>query len=274
MAPILLYFGSAAILGIPNEYRDLKTARRKITRSYGPKKLDIYPAENNASAPFIVHVHGGEYHKGARRHVHGNPDFFNSLGWGYVAIDYRGLSQVPIETQKDDVALAIKWLRSNGAEYGLDPARIVLSGYLDGCHLATLAALDGSVGALAGLICNTTNYYDVPLYANSELAEISVHFEKMFGKDEDRWRLLSPTNYINNNNCPATFLTFFDWQFNRQQLQFSKSFLRRLIEAGVSVSFLDRSDRYASGKEIDREGKNNWSLYGSSQITEFLKSLT
>jgi acetyl esterase/lipase len=270
MVPILLYFGSAAILGIPNGYRDLKTARRKITRSYGPKKLDIYPAENNASAPFIVHVHGGEYHKGARRHVHGNPDFFNSLGWGYVAIDYRGLSQVPIETQKDDVALAIKWLRSNGAEYGLDPARIVLSGYLDGCRLAALAALDGSAGPLIGLICNTTNYYDLPLYSSLNKDNLSEHFNEMFGNDQKRWLALSPSEHIKQGKIPPVYLRVFLYERNRRRVPFTEAFLSKLILAGAQVTYIDQSGDSIHSNTVPREGQNDW----DNRITAFMKSLT
>src|SRR4051794_23660975 len=57
-----------------------------------------------------------------------------------ASMDYRLSGVAPFPAQLEDVRAAVRWLRANGAEYGVDTTSIALWGSSAGGHLAALAA--------------------------------------------------------------------------------------------------------------------------------------
>ena len=116
---------------------------------YRPLELDLYLPQAGGPAPVIVHVHGGGWRRGSRRHplpVLG-ADFYDELaaqGFAVAAIDYRLSGEALFPAPLDDVRAAIGWIRDHAAAYGLDPGRMFLWGDSAGGHLALLAALTGA----------------------------------------------------------------------------------------------------------------------------------
>jgi len=109
--------------------------------------LDIHiflPSDGMAKErPVFVYFHGGSWSEG-------KPDWgfsackrYASKGWVAVAVEYRVSSRhatLPFESVMD-ARSAIRWLRKNASEYGIDPARIVVTGNSAGGHLALATAL-------------------------------------------------------------------------------------------------------------------------------------
>jgi acetyl esterase/lipase len=56
-------------------------------------------------------------------------------------ITYRLVAEAPWPAALEDVKCAIRWMRANAAELGLDPTRIAVCGGSAGGHLAAMAAL-------------------------------------------------------------------------------------------------------------------------------------
>jgi acetyl esterase/lipase len=117
-----------------------------------PQLLDLAKpaAPSSSPRPGILFVHGGGWSSGDRS-LH-SADIEEAARRGYVAatIDYRlaaidELGQVsnPFPTQLFDVKCAIRWMRSNADELGVDPSRIGLVGASAGAHLSLLAGLTG-----------------------------------------------------------------------------------------------------------------------------------
>jgi acetyl esterase/lipase len=110
---------------------------------------DLYLPRDGGPAPVIVHVHGGGWTRGSRRHplpVLG-ADFYDGLaaqGFAVAAIDYRLSGEARFPAPLDDVRAAIGWVGEHAAGYGLDPGRVFLWGDSAGGHLALLAALTGA----------------------------------------------------------------------------------------------------------------------------------
>lgn len=100
--------------------------------------LDLYlPGQNPlAIHPAILWFHGGGFRPGNDKRQVYIPRFaraFAALGYAGVAPDYRVRSDTSdlAATVRDAVAdgrAALRWVRENGAEYGLDPRRLVLAG--------------------------------------------------------------------------------------------------------------------------------------------------
>jgi len=116
---------------------------------YRPLELDLYLPEADGPAPVIVHVHGGGWRRGSRRHPLPalGADFYDRLaaqGFAVAAIDYRLSGEARFPAPLDDVRAAIGWAGDHGASYGLDAGRVFGWGDSAGGHLALLAALTGA----------------------------------------------------------------------------------------------------------------------------------
>lgn len=102
--------------------------------------------------PAVVYLHGGGWESGDRR-VALQP-WINPLlaGNGFVAVSvsYRLTGEAPFPAQIHDVKAAVRWLRANAAQFGVDPTRIGIWGDSAGAHLASLLALTDGVPDLDG----------------------------------------------------------------------------------------------------------------------------
>ena len=115
---------------------------------YRPLELDLYLPEAATPVPVIVHVHGGGWRRGSRRHPLPTlgSDFYDRLaaqGFAVAAVDYRLSAEARYPAQLEDVRAAVGWARDNATSYGLDAGRVFLWGDSSGGHLALLAALTG-----------------------------------------------------------------------------------------------------------------------------------
>jgi len=89
----------------------------------------------------VIYLHGSAWHYldkdvGTRR-------FFRHLAaQGHVIVDlaYTLAPKAQVEAMVADVKRAIAWVKAHAAEYGVNPARVVLMGASAGGHLALLAA--------------------------------------------------------------------------------------------------------------------------------------
>jgi acetyl esterase/lipase len=123
---------------------------------YRPLELDLYLPREDGPVPVIVHVHGGGWRRGSRRHplpVLG-ADFYDRLaaqGFAVAAIDYRLSGEARFPAPLDDVRTAIGWVGEHAAGYGLDTGRVYLWGDSAGGHLALLAALTGATAPGSGV---------------------------------------------------------------------------------------------------------------------------
>jgi acetyl esterase/lipase len=79
-------------------------------------------------------------------------------GFAVASANFRLVPSVTHPTPVHDVKAAVRWLRANAAEYGLDPDRIAIGGGSSGGHLASLtgltlgdAQLEGDVGDHVGV---------------------------------------------------------------------------------------------------------------------------
>jgi acetyl esterase/lipase len=116
---------------------------------FRPLELDLYLPSSPSPAPVIVHVHGGGWRRGSRRHPlpRLGADFYERLagrGFAVAAVDYRLSGEATFPAAVDDVRAAVGWVREQAAAYGLDAGRVFLWGDSAGGHLALMTALTGS----------------------------------------------------------------------------------------------------------------------------------
>ena len=114
---------------------------------FRPLELDLYlPASPAGPVPVVVHVHGGGWRRGSRRHPLPalGDGFYQGLaasGIAVAAVDYRLSGEARYPAAVDDVRAAVAWARSALPGYGVTPGPLVLWGDSAGGHLALLTAL-------------------------------------------------------------------------------------------------------------------------------------
>nr|WP_272918276.1 alpha/beta hydrolase [Gordonia sp. SID5947] len=109
----------------------------------------VMPAQSDA-VPVIVFVHGGGWFTGDRRLCPDLREHFCARGFAMASVDYRLTGDALFPAQLHDVRAAIRHLRANAAELGLDPTRIGIWGASAGGHLAALVGLLSAVAQLPG----------------------------------------------------------------------------------------------------------------------------
>jgi acetyl esterase/lipase len=123
-------------------------------------RLDLYtPAGATSPLATLLYLHGGAWAVGDKSDA-AVERLVPLVGHGFAvaSANYRLVPSAIWPAQLHDVKAAVRWLRANAAEQGLDPARIAIGGASAGGHLASMAALtdgepelDGEVGEHAGV---------------------------------------------------------------------------------------------------------------------------
>jgi acetyl esterase len=102
--------------------------------------LDLHVPDGAGPFPAAILIHGGGFDEGSRStNVRPLFDLLANAGFAWFSIDYRMAPQFRFPEARDDVAAAIRWLKSHAAEYHVDAARIVLIGESAGGFLVNYA---------------------------------------------------------------------------------------------------------------------------------------
>ncbi|MCG3136473.1 MAG: hypothetical protein HJJLKODD_00306 [Phycisphaerae bacterium] len=186
-----------------------------VEQAHKQQQLDVYSPQGVKQAPVVIFVHGGEWTKGDKSEVSRKPKFFNENDVVFVSINYRLSGTAPHPAQADDVAAAVRWAHDHVAEYGGDPARMLLMGHSAGCHLVSLVGLDpqylAKVGLkpsdLAGVVPWSGGAYNLPEKVEQG-GMYAGYIRKTFGESIEAWRAASPMLHVEDfKPLPRFFYT-------------------------------------------------------------------
>lgn len=129
---------------------------------YGKKEgeellLDLYLPERREGAaeepiPAVLYMHGGGWVRGSRS----GPSAvafaleMSAEGIAVATVDYRMAPRHPAPAAIEDCALAVRWVRANAPNYGIDSGRIAAMGNSAGGHLASMLGLIRPEDAMHG----------------------------------------------------------------------------------------------------------------------------
>jgi acetyl esterase/lipase len=224
--------------------------------SYGPDArnvMDLYlPEAGPTPRPLVVCIHGGGWAGGDKKVYAWLGEELARRGYVAASVTYRFAPAFRAPAQMDDVQRAVRWLRKNAAQYGIDAARVGAIGGSAGGHLAAWLALadtrDNSDAELASyssrVQCTVDCYGPVDLEAMMKSASgpiVQGFLGKPLDGNEQAYRDASPHFLVREN--PPPFLIIHgtrDVGSSRGQVPIEQSerFYEKLRRAGGDATLL------------------------------------
>jgi acetyl esterase/lipase len=136
-----------------------------------PELLDLYLPDRfrPGPVPVIVYLHSGGWVAGSRANVNDAAAAQVARGFAVASVDYQlatpGFGSFPGAVF--DVKRAIRFLKANAPDWGLDPTRVIVMGASAGGHLAALVGASAGrlepdvAGALAAVDSSVTAVVDL-----------------------------------------------------------------------------------------------------------------
>ncbi len=123
------------------------------------QKLDIYlPDEGDGPFPIIVSIHGGAFMGCDKADMQVMPMLAgHQRGYAVVAINYRLSGEAKFPALVQDAKAAVRWIRANAAQFGLDPDRIAAWGGSAGGYQASMLGVTAGVPELEDLSLGNPN---------------------------------------------------------------------------------------------------------------------
>jgi acetyl esterase/lipase len=221
--PFIKIAGSAVPASV-EAVRDIAYVR------YGERvlQLDLYlpKARAGRALPAIVLVHGGGWRSGVRANFAPMAIRMAERGYAAATVSYRLSPEAPYPAAIVDVKAALRWMRANAAQYGIDPRRIAVGGGSAGGQIAALAGVTdaiarfdpgaglGAVASSAQAIVNIDGLSDFTSEAarkyeddpNKQPSSAGAWFGGRYAEKAALWHEASPTFYVNPKTPPILFI--------------------------------------------------------------------
>ncbi|HEJ6993562.1 alpha/beta hydrolase [Serratia marcescens] len=106
------------------------------------ERLDLFPASAQP-APLLIFIHGGYWHSQRKEEACSMAAAFARRGVAVATLEYTLAPEATLAEIVHEVRSAVAWLYHHGAPFGIDPARIFVSGSSAGGHLCGMLIADG-----------------------------------------------------------------------------------------------------------------------------------
>jgi acetyl esterase len=196
--------------------------------------------------PLLVWIHGGGFIFGDLSSGDATcRSLASKAGCPVLNIDYRLAPEHPYPAALDDVLDVLRWVGSDGEQYGLDATRIVVAGESAGAHLSacvsTILRDETVCPVLQVLICPSTvfstEWQSMSEHADGPVArrDDAAWFWSQFISEEDRkdWRAAPGLAPLEQYRVPALVIT----ADHDPLVDDGRAYARRLEEAGVRADY-------------------------------------
>jgi len=209
------------------------------------QRADLYfppQASPDGKLPAVVWIHGGGWIDGRRDGAREISVCSTLARNGYVAMSIEYVlsdkKQAVWPTNLWDCKTAVRWLRKNAAQLGVDPDRIGVLGGSAGGHLAAMVALTTPADGLdpakpyGGFSCAVKCCVDMYGVADVGTYHTATMLGKTFAEAPELYAQASPVTYARSNSPPILILHgTADGTVNVQQ---SENFAAVLARAGAA----------------------------------------
>ena len=182
-------------------------------------KADIFlPPLEEKSRPAVLFIHGGGWIEGDRSQLRGYGILLARLGFVCMCNSYRLSNESIWPAQIQDVNCAIRYLRANATDLGLDPNRIGVSGNSAGGHLSLMAAAtnydqifegEGGSNEVSSEIKAVCAIYPPTTIRQLEMLNpLENAFLMLMGKEakKEDFDKASPLNYVTKDYPPCMLI--------------------------------------------------------------------
>lgn len=130
---------ASSALSIGSTGRHSVKTYKNLAYASGPQqKLDLFIPQSKTALPLLIYIHGGGWSFGDKAAFEPAPHLLD--GFAVASINYRLTVEAPHPAQIDDVRSAVRWLKRNAKNFGLNPDQFIVFGESAGGHLAALLA--------------------------------------------------------------------------------------------------------------------------------------
>ena len=208
--------------------------------------------------PALIYIHGGGWKKGNKNQ--GNVrllPYVESGEYVGISIGYRLSGEAQWPAQIHDCKAAIRWVRGNAKNYGINPERIGVFGTSAGGHLVAMLGTSGNVKELEGNLGNynkmkSTVHCVVNFFGPSALLQMSKYPSKIdhdaanspeseliggaLQKNKKKAINASPINYVTKDDCPFIHVH----GTNDQLVPYNQSVIlhKKLLENGCDSTLI------------------------------------
>ena len=182
-------------------------------------KADIFlPPLEEKNRPAVLFIHGGGWIEGDRSQLRGYGILLARLGFVCMCNSYRLSNESIWPAQVQDVNCAIRYLRANATDLGLDPNRIGVSGNSAGGHLSLMAAAtnydqifegEGGSNEVSSEIKAVCAIYPPTTIRQLEMLNpLENAFLMLMGKEakKEDFDKASPLNYVTEDYPPCMLI--------------------------------------------------------------------
>ena len=188
----------------------VKVERDIVYATYGERKvmLDLYlPKQPGASKiPCIVVIHGGGWRSGDKTRFAAIAGNLAEQGFAAACIGYRLLPEVEFPAPVVDCKAAVRWVRANAAQHGIDPDRIGAIGGSAGGHLVAMLGTSDSVKELEGDGGNPGVSSRVQAVVAMATPADMTNFAERTKIDKALAALISPVTHVSKDSAPILLM--------------------------------------------------------------------
>jgi acetyl esterase/lipase len=176
---------------------------RDLAYGDGPRqRLDVYKPKGAGPAPVVVFFYGGSWDSGEKKNYAFVGKALARKGYLAVIPDYRLYPEVRYPEFLKDSARAVAWAHAHAAEYGGDPARLVLMGHSAGAYNAAMLTLDRRWLAEVGMDARRDIKAMVGLAGPYDFLPLQSDKLKIIFGPEDQRPATQPIVYVDGQNPP------------------------------------------------------------------------
>lgn len=171
--------------------------------------LDLYePSGVDEPVPAIIFIHGGGWGGGKKEDLKLYAVHYAEEGYVTATIRYRLSGEAKFPAQVEDCKQAVRWMRANAADMGVDPDRIAVSGNSAGGHLAMMVGYtdDPPDAEVSSRVCAVVDFYgptDLTPAEFHQRSEPNGLIGHSYEERPDLWEQASPLHHLTADDPPT-----------------------------------------------------------------------
>ena len=186
-----------------------RASKEYVYKTIGERELKMhldFPTgwKKTDTRPVIVFFFGGGWTNGSVEAFSRQAEYFADRGLVCARADYRIKNKDGVTPDKcvEDARSAVRWVRANSAELGIDPQELITAGGSAGGHLAACAIIPESVEAEDADLSFSTNPQAMVLF-NPVLSFMHGGLVSRVNGDKEIAEKISPLLYVKADTAPS-----------------------------------------------------------------------